>query len=72
MDAWSRHRRAVRRIQAARDTIIRVAAAWQAAGRDTSPLSQPLVEIQEALAELETMNRAAARLKRRARKRAGG
>ena len=49
----SRHRRALQKILAARDTIIRVAAAWQAAGRDTTSLSQPLVEIQEALAELE-------------------
>jgi hypothetical protein len=74
MDTGSRRRQALAKIRAACDAIIRVAAGWQAAGRDTGPLSQPLVQIQEALAELEKMNRAVDRAKKakRARRRAGG
>jgi hypothetical protein len=46
-------RSAVKKLQAARDQIARIAARWQADGRDTSPLANPLVTIQEAIAELE-------------------
>ena len=44
----------MRKIRAARDEIIQVAARMQSAGTDTSELTPPLVEIQEALAELES------------------
>jgi DNA-binding transcriptional ArsR family regulator len=46
--------RAVRKIRRARDEIIHVAARLQAGGTDTSALTPPLVEIQEALADLES------------------
>ena len=79
MDFDTRQRRAVRKITAARDTIIRVAARMQAAGTDTSELTSPLVQIQEALAELALTEREPAgnaRAKRRrakpARKKTGG
>ena len=51
----TRHRHALQKIVAARDTVIRLAAVWQASGRDTTALSQPLIDIQEALAELEAV-----------------
>ena len=54
MDLHTRRQRAIDKIRIARDTIVRVAAAWQRDGRDTTPLSQPLIDVQEALAELES------------------
>ena len=47
--------RAVRKIRAARDEIIRLAAGMQASGTDTSALTPLLIDIQEALAELEAL-----------------
>ena len=40
--------------------MIEVAAAWQAAGVDTEALNLPLIEIQEALAQLESIDIAGA------------
>ena len=45
--------RAVEMLRAARELIVRTAADWQARGIDTSALTQPLIEIQNAIAELE-------------------
>ena len=75
MNILRHHVRAIRKIRSARDTIIRVAAAMQAKGVDTSALTPPLVEIQEALAELEVVGEPAETSHRRnrpARKKAGG
>jgi hypothetical protein len=47
---------AVQKVRAARRKIVQVTAAWQAEGRDTGPLNLPLIEIQEALAELEAID----------------
>ena len=47
---------AVMRLRTARRAIITVAANWQAEGLDTEPLNLPLIEIQEALAELEAIH----------------
>src|SRR4051812_46039681 len=54
MGFGERQHRAVRKIRAARDEIIQVAARMQSAGTDTTELTPPLVEIQEALSELES------------------
>ena len=55
MNILRHHVRAIRKIRSARDTIVRVAAAMQAKGINTSGLTPPLIEIQEALAELEAV-----------------
>ena len=52
--------RALEKLRLARRRIIEIAAAWQAAGIDTEPLNLPLIEIQEALAELESIDIAGA------------
>ena len=52
--------RALEKLRLARRRIIEIAAAWQAAGVDTEPLNLPLIEIQEALAELESIDIAGA------------
>lgn len=46
---------AVRKLQECSSEIARIAAGWQAGGHDTSPLAEPLVRIQEAIAELESL-----------------
>ena len=43
----------LKKMRSARDHIVRVAALWQAEGLDTSPLAQSLLEIQDAIAEVE-------------------
>ena len=48
--------RAIDRLRAARRRLVEVAAAWQAEGIDTEPLNAPLIDIQEALAELEMLD----------------
>jgi hypothetical protein len=58
MDSHASHLRAVQKIRAARDAIVRIAAEWQRSGTETTALSQPLVDIQEALAELEALEAA--------------
>jgi hypothetical protein len=60
MNVLRRHVRAIRKIRSARDAIVRVAAGMQAGGVDTSGLTPPLVDIQEALAELEAVKAARA------------
>jgi hypothetical protein len=55
MNPQDRLHKAVGKIVQARGAIVRVAAAWQAEGIETSPLAEPLLEIQEALAQLETL-----------------
>jgi hypothetical protein len=55
MNPQDRLHKAVQKIVQARGTIVRVAAGWQAGGIETSPLTEPLLEIQEALAQLETL-----------------
>ena len=47
---------AMTKLRTARRAIIVTAAEWQAAGIDTEPLNLPLIQIQEALAELEAIN----------------
>lgn len=47
----------IQKLSWARAEIVRVAAAWQADGRDTAALTEPLVQIQEALAVLEEQGR---------------
>ena len=47
--------KAIAKITRARGSIIRTAAAWQAEGIETSPLTEPLFEMQEALAQLELL-----------------
>ena len=49
---------AVAKLLAARRQIAAVAAQWQAQGIDTSPLTGPLLAMQEAIAELETQSEA--------------
>jgi hypothetical protein len=44
---------AVAKLRSARETVVRIAADWQARGWDTSPLTEPLVHIQEAISDLE-------------------
>jgi hypothetical protein len=44
---------AVAKLQSAREAIVRIAADWQRRGWDTSPLAQPLIDLQNAIAELE-------------------
>ena len=46
-------RLAIDRLRSARNRIVAVAADWQARGVETSALTPALVDIQEALAELE-------------------
>ena len=48
--------RATETLRRARRELITVAADWQARGIDTEPLNAPLIEIQEALAELEALD----------------
>lgn len=47
--------RAIDKFVAARDQIVRIAADWQARGVDTSPLSAPLVAMQEGIDALEAV-----------------
>ena len=56
MPAVSPAVRAVEKLRHARRRIVETAADWQARGIDTEPLNAPLIEIQEALAELEAMD----------------
>ena len=56
MDPQDRLQKALQKIGHARGSIIRVAAEWQAGGHETSPLTEPLCEIQEALSQLETLS----------------
>ena len=56
MEPQDRIQTALQKIGNARSTIIRVAAEWQAAGQETSPLAGPLCDIQEALSQLETLS----------------
>ena len=55
MDPEDRLSRALQKIIRARASIVKTAAEWQAGGIETAPLTEPLVEIQEALAQLETL-----------------
>jgi hypothetical protein len=55
MNPQDRLHKAVQKIVQARGAIVRVAADWQSQGIETSPLAEPLLEIQEALAQLETL-----------------
>ena len=55
MNPQDRLLKALQKIGHARSTIIRVAADWQAAGTETSPLTEPLCDIQEALSQLEIL-----------------
>lgn len=55
MSPQDRLQKALQKIGHARASIIRTAADWQATGVETSPLTTPLVEIQEAVAQLETL-----------------
>lgn len=55
MHPRGRLHKALQKIVHARDSIVRTAAAWQAEGVETMPLAEPLVDIQEALAQLETL-----------------
>ena len=55
MHPQDRLHKALQKIVHARASIIRTAAEWQASGIETSPLTSPLIEIQEALAQLETL-----------------
>ena len=48
--------KALQKIMQARRTIVRTAAAWQAQGIETSPLSDPLINLQEAIALLESLS----------------
>ena len=57
MDSDQERRVLIQKLTWARSEIVRVGAVWQAAGIDTSPLTQPLVQIQEALAMLEAQGR---------------
>jgi hypothetical protein len=41
------------KLRAARHQIVHIAARWQAVGIDTSPLTEPLLVIQDAIADLE-------------------
>jgi hypothetical protein len=53
MDREQERRLLIQKLSWARAEIVRVAAVWQAEGHDTTPLTQPVVQIQEALAILE-------------------
>ena len=64
MTSQASHTRATQRIRVARDAIIRAAAEWQRSGTDTTALNQPLIDIQEALAELEAIEAARAKTPR--------
>jgi hypothetical protein len=55
MNPQDRLHKAVNKIIQARGAVVRVAAEWQAQGVETSPLTGPLLEIQEALAQLEAL-----------------
>ena len=55
MHPRDRLHKALQKIVHARASIVRTAAAWQAEGVETTPLAEPLVDIQEALAQLETL-----------------
>ena len=55
---------AIQKLRAARRRIVEIAADWQAKGFDTEPLNLPLIEIQEALAELEALDLPAAAAER--------
>jgi hypothetical protein len=57
IEADSQRRVLIQKLSWARAEIVRVAAAWQAAGHDTAALSEPLVQIQEALSLLEAQAR---------------
>jgi hypothetical protein len=48
--------RATQRLRAAVRTVADVAARWEAAGIDTEPLNLPVIQIQEALAELAAID----------------
>ena len=58
MDPQDRLQKALQKIGHARGSIIRVAAEWQSGGHETSPLTDPLCEIQEALSQLESLSAA--------------
>ena len=45
--------KALAKIRSALDHVVRIAARWQAEGLDTSPLAQSLLDIQEAISEVE-------------------
>ena len=47
---------AILKLRRARRAIVETAACWQARGFDTEPLNLPLIQIQEALADLESMD----------------
>ena len=53
MDRDQERRLLIQKLSWARAEIVRVAAVWQAEGHNTTPLTQPVVQIQEALATLE-------------------
>ena len=55
MHPQDRLHKALQKIGDARGSIIRTAADWQASGVETSPLTAPLIEIQEALTLLQTL-----------------
>ena len=46
-------REAAAKLRAANERITRIAAEWQARGIDTSALAQPLVDLQDGIAEVE-------------------
>ena len=48
--------RAKEKLRSAVRTVAAVAARWQAAGIDTEPLNLPIIQIQEAVAELEAID----------------
>ena len=52
--------RALEKLRDARRRIVKVAAEWQAQGIDTEPLNLPLIHVQEALAEIESLGLEAA------------
>jgi len=48
--------RAMNRLRRDRRTFIQTAAQWQEAGLNTDPLNLPVIELQEAIAELEAVD----------------
>jgi len=48
--------RATQKLRAAVRTVANVAARWQAEGIDTEPLNLPIIQIHEALAELDAID----------------
>ena len=56
--------RAIETLRRARRRLVEIAAAMQAGGVETEPLNLPLIQIQEALAELEAMDLEAAAARR--------